>query len=165
MPFVILVILLYLLTSFTPVGAEIMAKIFIKYPNKNSPFEDSIMSNSKQFGVDDNLIRAIIQNESSWNKDASRDDQYHGTVITSYGLMQVTPSVLSDAGISIMRAFDPFYNIQAGTRLLSGLLKRHPIDQAIQMYNLGERAYSSLGRRNQVYLNRVMGYLIAYQNA
>ena len=106
------------------------------------------------------LVKAIIKTESNWDIFAENPSD------PSYGLMQIMPSVAYDAGIITdheniteldkVKIKNPYNNIYAGTKLLSRLLSKYPINTAIQMYNVGERGFNSLGYRNQNYLNKVL---------
>lgn len=77
---------------------------------------------SKQFGVDQRLIVAVIKNESSGNPNAiSRAG--------AQGLMQVMPATGRSLGLK--NSFDPVQNIMAGTKYLAQISdKRNTTDPA-----------------------------------
>jgi len=100
---------------------------------------DSIIAQSAQkYGVDADLIKAVIQTESSGNPRAvSRAG--------AMGLMQLMPANATDAGVT--DPFDPGQNIDAGTQQLSTLLTKYDgnLDLALSAYNAGPGAVSKYG--------------------
>lgn len=129
---------------------------------------DIINDHAKRYNVPVPLIKAIIKNESSWNPNARNPND------PSYGLMGIMPIVAQDYGIvedwhnvtsaEIAAIYLPYNNIGCGSKLLGGLLKRHDMATAVEMYNVGERGYEELGRRNSNYRNNVMSDYIIYAN-
>lgn len=121
---------------------------------------DIINHYSKYYNVPTAIIKAIIENESSWNISAKNPSD------PSYGLMGIMPIVAQEFGIvadwrntttaEIAAIHEPYNNIGAGTKLLSRLLKKYEMPVAVEMYNVGERGYNELNRRNSVYRTRVM---------
>jgi soluble lytic murein transglycosylase len=93
---------------------------------------------SKIYGVDKNLVYAVIRCESSFNKDAkSKKD--------ARGLMQLTPSTAKWCAYIIGVDFDadllynPEYNIRLGVYYISYLFTRfETVEQVIMAYNAGE---------------------------
>lgn len=96
-------------------------------------------------GLDPSLVKGIIQTESSWNPDATSN-------AGAQGLMQLMPQYFGGTDINL---YDPEKNIQTGTAFLASLLKKYPLDTAIQMYNVGEQGYLN-GARASDYLNKVL---------
>lgn len=115
---------------------------------------------SKIYNVPTALIKAIIENESSYNQYSKNPND------PSYGLMGVMPIVFYEAGLckdynnpteeEIKNFYDASNNIRAGTKLLAKLYHKYELIVAIQMYNVGERGYNELGYRNSTYLNKVI---------
>ena len=99
-------------------------------------------------GVDANLVKAIIQAESSGNPDATHLDKDGKS---SYGLMQMRPDTakrfdsnlngLSDAAIG-EKLKDPDYNVKLGTAYLRDLSTKYngDLDKTIAAYNGGPGA-------------------------
>ena len=99
-------------------------------------------------GVDPNLVKAIIQAESSGNKNAIHVDR-DGKA--SFGLMQVRPDTakrydsnlisLSDAQIG-ERLKDPDYNVEIGTAYLQDLASKYgdDLNKVVAAYNGGPGA-------------------------
>lgn len=89
---------------------------------------------SRQYGVEEALVRAVVAAESNYNAHAV---SHAGAV----GLMQVMPATAGDYGVTSTAAlFDPKTNLRTGTRHLKRLLKKYKNDygRAIMAYNAGE---------------------------
>ena len=93
-------------------------------------YEDVILKAAEQFGIEANLIKAIIKAESSFDPDAISESG-------AQGLMQLMPDTAND--MEVGDPFDPEENIFGGTRYLSLLLQRFNQDKrlAIAAYNVG----------------------------
>jgi hypothetical protein len=103
-------------------------------PPTPAEYEGLITGASEKYGVDANLIKAVIQQESGWDQN---------TVGTSgeKGLMQIMPETGARYGlVNDEDFFNPEKNIDVGTHYLSDLLKRYNGDtkKAISAYNTGE---------------------------
>lgn len=93
-------------------------------------YEDVIRKAAEQFGIEANLIKAVIRAESSFDPDAISESG-------AQGLMQLMPDTAND--MKVDDPFDPEENIFGGTRYLSLLLQRFNQDKrlAIAAYNVG----------------------------
>ena len=93
-------------------------------------YENVIRKAAQKFGIEVNLIKAIIKAESSFDPDAVSESG-------AQGLMQLMPDTANDMAVG--DPFDPEENIFGGTRYLSLLLKRFKQDKklAIAAYNVG----------------------------
>jgi len=140
-------------TSKPPRGAGISAMRTIKYSfmetcyacaakpgvdfrtlrlNTNA-YSAEIAAASKDFGVEESIVRAIIHAESAFNPNAlSR--------VGAQGLMQLMPATARRFGVG--NPFDAAQNIRGGVQYLAFLLKRFNGDLALAAagYNAGEGA-------------------------
>jgi soluble lytic murein transglycosylase-like protein len=140
-------------TSKPPRGAGISAMRTIKYSfmetcyacaakpgvdfrtlrlNTNA-YSAEIAAASKDFGVEESIVRAIIHAESAFNPNAlSR--------VGAQGLMQLMPATARRFGVG--NAFDAAQNIRGGVQYLAFLLKRFNGDLTLAAagYNAGEGA-------------------------
>ncbi len=124
----------------------------------------SLSAAAQSYGVDYDLIKAVVATESAFNPKAVSPK---GAV----GLMQLMPKtaqrygVQSDRGASVSaKLTDPDLNIQTGTRYLADLLRLFggQTELALAAYNAGEGAVARAGNRipnykeTQAYVRRVM---------
>ncbi len=124
------------------------------FPTK---YDEIIEEASKKYGVDKDLIKAVIKQESNYNADAiSR----RGAV----GLMQLMPSTADSMGVAIESLTDARTNIFAGTRYLSEMLSRYDgqTDLALSAYNAGPGAVKDRVpniAETKDYVTRILGYI------
>lgn len=117
---------------------------------------------SKEYGVDENLIYAIIKQESDFDSTCTSS-------VGAAGLMQIMPSNFGYLGIT--NAYDIDQNINGGTKLLKEYLNKYNgnIQMALMAYNGGpgtmqRRGVSSVSDlykmplETQNYVPKVMGY-------
>ncbi len=130
------------------------------FPSPGTPgsegLDDFIREASQKYGVERDLIRAVIKAESNYNPNA---ESQAGAV----GLMQLLPSTADDMGVTDI--YDPRENIFGGTRYLGMLLNRYAgnMERALAAYNWGpgnvERAPDRLPGETRTYIQRVLSYL------
>ncbi|WP_436235868.1 lytic transglycosylase domain-containing protein [Paenibacillus sp. LjRoot153] len=101
-------------------------------------FEGLIGQASLKYGVDSSLVKAVIQQESSFNHQAVSS-------AGAKGLMQLMDGTSSGYGVT--NPFDPKQNIDAGTHFLSGLLKKYNGNEGVALaaYNAGPGRVDRLG--------------------
>jgi soluble lytic murein transglycosylase-like protein len=97
-----------------------------------SPYEDIIREAALKYGVDPDLVRAVIRTESNFNPLAK-------SRAGAKGLMQLMPRLAKELGIA--NPFDPRENVLGGTKYLSKLLDRHDgdVSLALASFNAGPR--------------------------
>jgi hypothetical protein len=117
-------------------------------------FEQIIESAANKYGVDADLIRAVIQTESGGNPRAV-------SKAGAQGLMQLMPETAAELGVK--NPFDPTENINGGTQYLGKLLARYRGDtkMALAAYNWGmgnlERSAQHMPTETKNYVKRVQG--------
>ena len=126
--------------------------------------QGSLSAASNSYGVDYDLLKAVVATESAFNPKAV---SHKGAV----GLMQIMPDtarrygVRSERGLTVAgKLADPDLNIQTGTRYLADLLRLFDgeTELAVAAYNAGEGAVMRAGKRipnfkeTQQYVKKVM---------
>ena len=106
-----------------------------------------------EYAVDYDMVKAVIQTESSWN---------HRAVSTSgaVGLMQILPSTAKDEfNTPEQDLYDPYVNVTVGIKYLSHLNKHFDdIDATLTAYSHGPtitRKYSNSYIQNNFSVKRV----------
>lgn len=112
-----------------------------------------------RYGLDPELIKAVIKVESSFNPYAVSEKG-------AMGLMQLMP--LTAKQYKVMNVFDPRQNIQGGVKYLVDLIKLYNGDtkHVLAAYNAGQEAIKKYGgippyRETKNYIKKVMA---AYNN-
>lgn len=131
-------------------------------------YADLIKQASEKYGVDPNLIAAVIKQESDFNPN---DVSSAGAM----GLMQLMPENLPELGID--NAFDSYQNVMGGTQMLQKLCEYYNNDLAMVLmaYNLGQGNMETRGinsdsdidkapAETQNYVPSVIAYYEAYKN-
>jgi soluble lytic murein transglycosylase-like protein len=117
-------------------------------------YSEQIRSASGRYGLDPNLVEAVIATESNFNPWAVSPKG-------ARGLMQLMPSTAQRFGVKNLH--DPSQNIQGGAQYLRYLLDLFGGDLvlALAAYNAGENVVQSLGRvpnyqETRQYVDRVL---------
>ncbi|MBF0609918.1 MAG: lytic transglycosylase domain-containing protein [Magnetococcales bacterium] len=124
--------------------------------NGEQRYEAIIRQAARRYGVDESLIKAVIQTESSFNPQAV---SHAG----AEGLMQLMPATAAELGVQ--DSFNPEQNIMGGTQYLSRLLSRYQGNTrlALSAYNWGmgnvERNPEKMPTETRNYVSRIMGML------
>jgi len=119
---------------------------------REQDFEPIIRDAGQKYGVDQSLIRAVIQVESGGYPLAV-------SKAGARGLMQLMPGTAADLGVT--NPFDPAQNIMGGTRYLRNLLDRYrgDVKLALAAYNWGmgnlEKRPESMPRETKNYISQV----------
>ena len=139
-------------------GAEASRKVndgAAKARPETSPYDEIVDYASKTYSVDPDLIKAVIQAESSFNPEST-------STKGAMGLMQLMPETAKDLGLN--DPYDPAENIMGGTRYLRGLLDRFGNNRnlALAAYNWGmgnvERKPGRMPQETRTYVARVNQY-------
>jgi soluble lytic murein transglycosylase-like protein len=101
------------------------------------PISELIARVAREEGVDEALVRAVVQAESGGNPNAVSPKG-------AMGLMQLMPRTAEAMGVS--DPFDPEQNLRGGVRLLKGLLNEFgDVRLALAAYNAGGPAVRQYG--------------------
>jgi soluble lytic murein transglycosylase-like protein len=99
--------------------------------------QEAIEIAANKTGLDPDLLRAVIQTESSFDVDAVSG-------CGAKGLMQLMPGTAKDMGVK--DSFDPYQNVYGGAKYLKKMLNRFgDIRLALAAYNKGPGKIHSLG--------------------
>lgn len=118
-----------------------------------TPISELIVRVAQEEGVDEALVRAVVQAESGGNPNAVSPKG-------AMGLMQLMPRTAEAMGVS--NPFDPEQNLRGGVRLLRGLLDEFgDVPLALAAYNAGGPAVRQHGgippyAETQKFVQRVM---------
>jgi hypothetical protein len=123
-----------------------------------SPTEiDEIIKHaSNSYGVDPELITAVVKAESDFDAGATSSKG-------AMGLMQLMPETAKELGVK--NCYNPVENIMAGTRYLKSLLNRYDgnVELTLAAYNWGmgnvERQPGRLPQETRTYIARVNRFL------
>jgi len=100
------------------------------------PYAEIVASVSIRHSVDPYLIHALIEVESGYRPDAESPKG-------AQGLMQLMPVMSRKYGVA--DPFDPYSNVEAGTRLIKTLLEEFEIESALAAYHAGGGAVRRYG--------------------
>jgi soluble lytic murein transglycosylase-like protein len=117
---------------------------------------------SRAYGVDKNLVHAVISAESAYNPVAL-------SKAGAMGLMQLMPDTARRYGVK--NIFDPAENIHGGVRYLRDLLVMFNgnVELAVAAYNAGENAVIKYGNKippyaeTAHYVPKVLGFYRRFQ--
>lgn len=125
-------------------------------------FEPIVKSVASEYGVDKNLVKAVIHAESGYNPNAVSPKG-------AKGLMQLMPKTAQ--GLKVPNSLDPKDNIRGGVRYLRFLLDtfKGDVTLALAAYNAGLSRVNQYGgvppyQETRNYISRVLSYQKSYQS-
>lgn len=120
-------------------------------------YEAIIQKASQRYGVDADLIRSVIEVESSFDPKAV-------SPVGAMGMMQLMPGTAKDLGVK--NPFNAEENIMGGTAYLSGLLERYNgnVRSTLAAYNWGmgnleRKSMAAMPGETRNYVSRIMGMM------
>lgn len=147
--------------KFSPKASSIAGVGAVATKAGRPEIEKSIAQASAKYGVDAELIRAVITQESSFNSQATSH-------CGAQGLMQLMPGTAKDLGVE--DAYDAHQNVMGGTRYLSQLMDRFDgnLTKVLAGYNAGPGAVEEHDgippyAETRDYVSKVMDYYQEYK--
>lgn len=140
----------------------------VKKSSLDTQYNSIIQAAAKQYDLNVNIIKAVIQVESSFHKEAV-------SKCGAMGLMQLMPGTAKELGVK--DAFDPVQNIFGGAAYIKKQLKRFgDIRLALAAYNTGPgriaglhitnpddpEEYAKISKGIRGYVEKVMSYYKKY---
>jgi len=152
---------------FTNVPSDPRYQLFLRekksFAGSSCEYDHIIKKCATKYGVDQNLVRAVIKVESDFNPSVvSRKG--------AQGLMQLMPETARDMQVS--NVFNPQENIEGGVKYLRRLLDMFENDLRLTLaaYNAGENVVKKYNlqippyRETQDYVKKVLRYFQEYKN-
>ena len=128
-----------------------------------SEIDNLITKYADKNGLDEDFVKAVINQESGFNPNAT---SHCGAM----GLMQLMPATAQ--GLGVKDAYDAEQNIEGGTKYLKGLMDRFDNDKSLALaaYNAGPNAVKKYNgippyAETQNYVKKVLSKYDTYKGA
>lgn len=119
----------------------------------NEEIKDLVEKYSEKNGLDEDLVAAVIRQESGFNPKAV-------SKAGAIGLMQLMPATAQ--GLGVEDPYDPEQNIAGGTKYLKNLINKYDsVELGLAAYNAGPGAVNKYGgippyKETQNYVRNIM---------
>lgn len=130
-------------------------------PAQQNALDPQIRWLCQRYGMDHNLVKAVIRAESAFDMQAVSPK---GAI----GLMQLMPGTSRDLGV--MNPYDPYQNLDGGVRYLRMMMDRfnNNVAFALAAYNAGPEAVQRHGgippyEETQTYVRKVLEFYSRYR--
>ncbi len=140
---------------------ELRTKLKYASSANSAEYEQLIRSCSTKYGVDQNLVKAVILAESGFDPNAVSGKG-------ASGLMQLMPATARS--LNVADRFNPKDNVDGGVKYLRFLLDtfRGDVSLAVAAYNAGLNKVAKYGgippyNETRTYVSRVLSYMKSYQ--
>ena len=117
-------------------------------------WQGMVAAAARRYGVDEKLVRAVVQAESGFDPAAI-------SPVGAVGLMQLMPGTAAD--LDVEDSLDPEQNLDGGVRYLKGMMDLFDgrLDLALAAYNAGPAAVSRYGGvppfpETRAYIRRIL---------
>ena len=144
-------------------SAGILQSMYKSANTENNNVDSIITEAAQTCGVDESLVKAVIQQESQYNPKAV-------SKAGAMGMMQLMPQTAEILGVT--DPFDVRQNIFGGTNYLSDMLKQFNgnVVKALAAYNAGPNKVEKAGgvpniEETKDYVNKVMNFYYEYKNS
>jgi hypothetical protein len=122
-------------------------------PLKDAEADSLVDKYAKQYGVDSNLVKRLIQQESS-GQHTDKNGKITISKEGALGLMQLMPNTAKKYGID---PNDKEQNIKGGIHLMSDLLKKYDgdVNKALAEYNGGPKGVTNPSQETKDYVSKI----------
>ncbi|WP_163539724.1 lytic transglycosylase domain-containing protein [Gracilibacillus sp. YIM 98692] len=145
-------------SSDLPMGASSASRPISNTTAGNEQIMEMIHETASQFGIDTNLVKAVVETESNYDINAVSQ-------VGAQGLMQLMPETAQSLGVQ--NPFNAKENIRGGVQYLKQMLDKYDGNKSLALaaYNAGPGNVDQYGgippfQETQQYVKKVLGAYI-----